>query len=69
MLILWINQISKDDSRKGSYKVDKDKPCKMINLGFDIFLYVRKPPHNKFKIRKFDKSIYYLQIFQKPIIA
>ena len=33
MLIVWINQISKDDNRKGAYKVDKNKPYKLISLG------------------------------------
>ena len=34
-LILWINQISEDDGRKGAYKVDKKKPCKLISLDWD----------------------------------
>ena len=32
--ILWINQIIKDNDIKGEYKVDKNKPCKLISLGF-----------------------------------
>ena len=39
--ILWINQISKDNNIKGEYKVDKNKPCKLISLASDhsaIFL-------------------------------
>ena len=32
--ILWINQISTDDYRKGAYKADKNKPCKSISLAF-----------------------------------
>ena len=31
--ILWINQIIKDNDIKGEYKVDKNKPCKLISLG------------------------------------
>ena len=30
--ILWINQIIKDNDIKGEYKVDKNKPCKLISL-------------------------------------
>ena len=30
--ILWINQISKDNYIKGEYKVNKNKPCKLISL-------------------------------------
>lgn len=29
---LWINQISEDDNRKGAYKVDKNKPSRLISL-------------------------------------
>ena len=31
-LILWINHISKDDNRKGAYKVDKNKPSNILAL-------------------------------------
>ena len=30
--ILWINQIIKDNTIKGEYKVDKNKPCNLISL-------------------------------------
>ena len=31
-IILWINQIFKDNDIKGSYKVDKSKPTELIDL-------------------------------------
>ena len=49
MLILWINQISKDDNRKGAYKVDKNKPCKLISLAVNGTIKSHKYTHDNVK--------------------